>query len=107
MNTPSKKTPLLTRNEALIALAVAVFGSVVTFFQLVECVACGKDYRSLEQELQAARARNAPPRVQALCDQALKDWTCSYCRGKGRASLMDRLVHGNPPPREIEKAGTK
>jgi len=97
MNTPAKK-PLLTRNELLIAAGFLVVGLVVTFVPLLDCVACAKDHRALEQDLRTAREKSQPPSVVAHYERALQGWSCNYCRGHGRASLMDRLVMGSPPP---------
>jgi hypothetical protein len=93
---PAKK-PLLTRNELLIAAGVLVVGIVVTFVPLDDCVACAKDYRALEQDLRTAREKHQPPGVVAHYERSLLDWNFNYCRGHGRASLMDRLVQGSPP----------
>jgi hypothetical protein len=99
MNTPAKK-PLLSRNELLIAAGFLVVGLVFTFVPLVDCVACAKDYRALEQELRTARDKHQPDGVVAHYERALLEWNCNYCRGHGRASLMDRLVQGSPPPKQ-------
>ncbi len=95
---PPAKKRLLTRNEAFNAVAVLVLGLAFAFVPVVDCAWCGKEYRSVQKEVEASRGKAGVPGSVDYGQGMLDTWTCDHCRGKGRASLMDRLVQGKPPP---------